>query len=96
MAKRHVEVVNVRELSRQTSRVLDQVEGGGVVLVTKNGRPVATVTPISAEALEDFVLAQAPMFVEAMDEAERDLEAGNTTNLDALIDEFSSDQTATD
>lgn len=81
MAKRQIEVVNVRELARNTGRVLEEVEEGTYVLITRKGRPVATVSPISQEALEDFVLAHAPEFVESLDEADREIASGRTVAL---------------
>lgn len=81
MTRRHIEVVNVRELARNTGRVLEEVEGGAYLLITRKGRPVATVTPISKEALEDFVLAHAPEFVQSLAEADREIAAGRTISL---------------
>lgn len=76
-----VGVVNIRELSRDTGRVLEKVERGGSFLVTRHGHPVAAVTPIDQEALEDFILANAPEFAAGRREADRELASGNTVSL---------------
>ncbi len=68
-----------RELQRDTSGVVSRVaRTGRPTFVTNRGEPVAAVVPVDLEALEDFVLANAPSFVRAMREADRDLAAGRT------------------
>lgn len=94
MTKPHVEVVNVRELARNTSRVLEGVEEGAFVLVTRNGKPVATVTPISPDALDDFVLAHAPEFVQSREEAEQEITSDRTASLADFAKELDRDGAA--
>lgn len=75
--------VNVRELARNTSKVIDDVsKRHRPTLVTRAGRPVAAVVPIDSDALEDWILANAPEFVEGMRLADEELRAGNTAWLD--------------
>ncbi|MGH2711188.1 MAG: type II toxin-antitoxin system Phd/YefM family antitoxin [Actinomycetota bacterium] len=81
--------VTIRELSRNPSKIVDQVSSSGKpALVTKNGRVVAALVPIDGEALEDFVLAHAPEFVRAGWEAESDLKHGRTREASAFFDEL--------
>lgn len=42
--------VSATEANRQFSRLLRDVENGGRVTITKDGRPVAILTPIEADA----------------------------------------------
>ncbi len=42
-------VVSATEASRQFSRLLREVEGGGRVTITKDGRPVAVLIPAGAQ-----------------------------------------------
>jgi prevent-host-death family protein len=85
---RPIGVVNARDLGRNTGEILDQVEDlGAYVLVTRRGRPAALVSPISQDSLEDFILANAPEFVEGMAEADRELAAGETKSLQGFLDE---------
>jgi prevent-host-death family protein len=73
--------VTIRDLQRDTSRVVDEVERSRrPQLVTKHGRPVAAVVPIDAEELEDFILSNAPSFVASFREADQDLVAGRTVS----------------
>jgi prevent-host-death family protein len=42
-----VETITAKQLHQQTKSVLDQLERGAEVLVTRNGRPVAKLEPVS-------------------------------------------------
>ncbi len=76
-------MVNVRELSRNTSKVIGAVaRTKQPTLVTRGGKPVAALYPVEAEDWEDWVLANAPEFVASIREAEEDLRAGRTITLD--------------
>lgn len=72
-----VGTVSIRELANNLSGVIDEVSRSGrPAVVTKRGKPVAAVVPIDQDALEDWVLANAPEFVAAMAEADDDIAAG--------------------
>jgi prevent-host-death family protein len=78
--------VNIRELARNTSKVIDDVaRRHRATLVTRSGRPVAAVIPIDSEALEDWILANAPEFVEGMRLADEEMKRGETVSLDDLL-----------
>ena len=71
--------IGIRDLSRNASRVIDQVSStGNPMIVTKHGRPVAAVVAVDPDALEDYVLATAPEYVAARRAADADLAAGRT------------------
>ena len=79
-------VINMRELSRRTGGVVDEMRSRKrPTLVTRGGRPVAALVPIDPGALEDWILATAPTFVGGMRAADRELRAGKTTSLDAFL-----------
>lgn len=79
-------VVNVRELARRTSQVIGAVQTTKrPTLVTRAGRPVAAVIPVDPDLLEDWVLANAPEFVEAMAQGDRELREGRTVSFDAYL-----------
>jgi len=72
-------IVSIRELSRNTSGVVDEVtRTGRPALVTKHGAPVVAVVPIDEGDLEDMVLARAPEYLTDMTAADDDLAAGRT------------------
>jgi prevent-host-death family protein len=74
--------VNVRELARNTSKVIgDVARRKRPTIITRGGRPVAAVVPIDAEALEDWILANSPVFVEGMREADAELRRGETVGM---------------
>ena len=76
--------VNVRELARNTSRVIgDVARRKRPTIITRGGRPVAAVVPIDADALEDWILANSPEFVDGMRKADDELRRGETIGLDA-------------
>lgn len=79
-------VVNVRELARRTSQVIGAVQTTKrPTLVTRAGRPVAAVIPVDPDLLEDWVLANAPEFVEAIIEGDRELREGRTVSFDSYL-----------
>jgi len=81
--------IGIRDLSRNASRVIDQVHStGNPMIVTKHGRPVAAVVAVDPDALEDFILATAPEYVAARRAADADLAAGRTRPAAAVIDQI--------
>lgn len=51
--------IGVYELKNKLSSVLEEVLAGKEVTVTKHGRPIARIAPVTAPALEDRVAAVA-------------------------------------
>lgn len=72
--------IGVKELKNTASRVLEEVERGERVVVTKRGRPTAVI--MSMEDAEDFVLAHAEEFAEMRLRGRREHAAGETVDLD--------------
>ena len=84
-------LVNVRELARGTSGIIDEVEREhACFVITRHGTPVAALTPINEESLEDFILAQAPEFVRSRRQAEKELAQGKTSSLSDFLEELES------
>jgi prevent-host-death family protein len=78
-------IIGVRELSRQTAGVIDELEKSGEpVIITKQGRPVATLSAVSPEQIQDLTLALAPTFVETRRRTDADLESGRVRSLDEV------------
>jgi prevent-host-death family protein len=71
--------IGIKELKNTASRVIDAVEGGERVVVTKRGRPAAVI--MSIDDAEDFVLSHAEEFVEMRLAGRRDYKAGRTVPL---------------
>lgn len=74
--------VTIRALADGASRVVREVQDTGrPAIITNRGEPVAAIVPLTAEALEDFVLAHVGEFIESMVEADEDLANGETRPL---------------
>jgi PHD/YefM family antitoxin component YafN of YafNO toxin-antitoxin module len=63
-------------------------------LVTRHGKPVAVLSPIDMDALEDFILANAPEYVASMAEADEDAREGRTRPLADIVAELDTADTA--
>jgi prevent-host-death family protein len=83
-------IIGVRELSKRTSDVIRTVEQTATpVIITRHGRPVVTMVPPTSEQRTAFVLANAPRFVQAMEQTEREAAEGSLETLDELRQELS-------
>lgn len=77
--------VGVRELGRNPSRVLQQLDTGPVI-VTSRGRPVAVLQGIDQDELEDLLLGL--VYGADLAQADVDLAAGRTVDLDEVMAEL--------
>ena len=69
--------VGIRDLADRASAVVAEVEHSGApVFITRRGRPVAVVLPISEDDLYDYVLANAPEYVRDMRGADERIARG--------------------
>lgn len=95
--------VNVRQLSRETKSVIEEVlRSGRPAIVTVNGRPQVAVTPLigAVEAAEEHLLRSAPAHIQsAIRRGEADLISGNVsleesafTNLGVEVPEISPEE----
>jgi len=53
-----MDTVTIRELRNRGGEVIDRVEAGGHVTVTRDGRPVAELRPLRARGLSADVLLE--------------------------------------
>jgi len=75
-------VVGIRQLSRETSKVIQKFEETGEpVIVTREGRPIGALMPVGQTELQDLVLATAPESLELHQQAKVDLVEGRTRSL---------------
>jgi prevent-host-death family protein len=85
----NVTVVNMRQLSRTTKSVIEEVvRSGRPAIVTVNGRPQVAVTPLvgAVEVAEEHVLRDAPKHIRAaIREGEADLIGGRTSVMDDAV-----------
>lgn len=74
--------IGIKELKNTASRVIEEVESGERVVVTKRGRPTALI--LSMEDAEDFVLAYAEEFVEMRQQGRREYDEGKSVSIDEI------------
>src|SRR5262245_35326666 len=87
--------VGIRELSRETSRVIKQFEETGEpLIITRENRPIGVLQAVDSSQLEDLVLATAPEFQESSQRTREAVEAGTTRSLDDLADERGGESSA--
>jgi antitoxin (DNA-binding transcriptional repressor) of toxin-antitoxin stability system len=85
--------ITVRKLSRDTASVIDTLEATGEpVLVVRKGKPVAALTAIDAERVEDIALSSAPEFVNILAKADEAADAGETKTLAEIFPQEAAEQ----
>jgi prevent-host-death family protein len=76
-----MKVANTVELKNRTNQLLRYVMNGEPVIITLRGKPAASLTPLSEEDLEDFVIENSPKIRRMVEEAEADRLAGRVVPL---------------
>jgi prevent-host-death family protein len=74
-------VANTVELKNKTNKILKEVMEGSPVIITYRGKPAASLTPLTEEDLEDFVLENSPRIQRMIAEAEKDIKEGKIVSL---------------
>ncbi|MBI2529160.1 MAG: type II toxin-antitoxin system prevent-host-death family antitoxin [Candidatus Rokubacteria bacterium] len=78
-----MKVASAVELKNKTNELLRQVMKGEAVIITYRGKPAASITALSEDDLEDFVLEHSPKIRKLIAEAEADRKAGRLVPLAA-------------
>ncbi len=79
-------VANTVELKNKTNALLRQVMKGQAVIVTVRGKPAASITALTEDDLEDFVLEHSPKIRRMIAEAEADRKGGRVVALETYLD----------
>lgn len=58
---------------------------GSPVIITYRGKPAASITPLTEDDLEDFILENSPMIQKMIAEAEKDIQAGKVVSLKGYL-----------
>jgi antitoxin (DNA-binding transcriptional repressor) of toxin-antitoxin stability system len=72
---------NTVDLKNKTNKILKEVMKGSPVIITYRGKPAASITALTEDDLEDFVLENSPMIQKMIVEAQKDLQAGKVVPL---------------
>jgi prevent-host-death family protein len=80
-----MKVANTVELKNKTNKILRDVMKGQPVIITYRGKPAASLTPLSEDDLEDFVIENSPKIRKMLKQAISDVEQGRITPLDKYL-----------
>jgi prevent-host-death family protein len=80
-----MKVANTVELKNKTNKLLRQVMKGEPLIITYRGKPAASITPLSEDDLEDFVLEHSPKVRKMIAEAEADRKTGRVIPLEVYL-----------
>ena len=72
---------NTVELKNKTNKILKEVMKGSPIIITYRGKPAASITALTEDDLEDFVLENSPMVQKMIMEAQKDIQAGKVVSL---------------
>jgi prevent-host-death family protein len=76
-----MKVVNTVELKNKTNKLLRDVMNGEPVIITYRGKPAASLTPLTEDDLEDFILENSPRIRKMIAAAEKARQAGDVIPL---------------
>jgi prevent-host-death family protein len=79
--------VNIRELSRSTSKYVKLANADNEIIITRNGHPYALLSKIKEDDLEDFILAKHFHLEKEFHKARNDFKKGKTKNVRELLNE---------
>lgn len=80
--------VNIRELSRATSKYVKMANEEDEVIVTRNGHPYAILQRIDTDELEDFIVAKHLNLNYEFKAAKKEFLKGQTSNARELLDQL--------
>jgi antitoxin (DNA-binding transcriptional repressor) of toxin-antitoxin stability system len=80
-----MKVANTVELKNKTNELLRAVVKGEPVIITYRGKPAASLTALTEDDLEDFILENSPSIRKKIAKAEEDIRAGKIISLDDYL-----------
>ena len=76
-----MKVANTVELKNKTNKLLRDVMNGEPVIITYRGKPAASLTRLTEDDLEDFILENSPRIRKMIAAAEKARQAGDVIPL---------------
>jgi antitoxin (DNA-binding transcriptional repressor) of toxin-antitoxin stability system len=90
-------VIGLRQLSRETADVIAELKNSGeAFVITKQGRPVATLTRVDETQAQDLVLSLAPRIRESSSTAEVEVSPTKTRSLDEVSKQLAKEASRSD
>jgi prevent-host-death family protein len=83
-----MQVANTVDLKNKTNQILKEVRKGNPVIITHRGKPTASLTPLTEDDLEDFILQNSPKVRRMIALAEKDIKAGKVVSLADYLSEL--------
>ena len=83
-----MQFINIRELSRATSKYLKIANENDEVIITRNGHPYAILQRIDNNELEDFILAKHLDLNREIKTARTEYSQGKTENVRDLLEQL--------
>ncbi|NQT27149.1 type II toxin-antitoxin system prevent-host-death family antitoxin [candidate division KSB1 bacterium] len=83
-----MQFVNIRELSRATSKYVKIANEEDEVIVTRNGHPYALLQKIDGDELEDFIIAKHLNLNNDYETAQGEHQNGKTINARELLNQI--------
>ena len=80
-------VTNTVGLKNETNKILREVMKGSPVIITYRGKPAASLTALTEDDLEDFILENSPKIRRMILQADKDIRAGKVTSLEDYLAE---------
>lgn len=85
-------IVGIRELSRETAGVIELLQNSGEpVVITKQGKPIATLAPVDEAEAQNLVLSLAPEIHEISSSADVDVSPRKTRSIDEVSEELAAE-----
>lgn len=78
-------VINTVELKNKANELLREVAKGNPVIITYRGKPAASLTYLTEDDLEDFIIENSPAIRKKIARAEKDIRAGRVVSLDDYL-----------
>jgi len=76
---------SVRDLKARASEYIREAHRKGGVVVLSHGKPVAALTPLGEDTLEDYIIENSPRLRGLIEDSFREHKAGGRTGLDSFI-----------
>ena len=83
-----MQFVNIRELSRSTSKYVKIANEDNEVIITRNGHPYAILQKIDENELEDFILAKHLNLNKDFKAAQKENKKGKTVSARDLLEQI--------
>ncbi len=80
-----MKVANTVELKNKINQLLREVMKGEPLIISYRGKPAASLLPLTADDLEDFMIEHSPSIRKKIVQAEKDIKEGRLVSLDDYL-----------